>query len=562
MRNTFEIDPYPGKTRILFVGHPLSTHVHSWIDLLADSEINVRFFAIPFYPPPGNWPVRTYLTLPEPPEGLNPDTRKWLHLADISNGQFSPEQWLSIIIRYWQPDIVHTFGIDPASLFFANVRRSFQLRKYVGTWVVQTRGGSDLTLARFDPDLSVRIHDVLNECDEIITDNKKNFEYIRELNVPDGKIAAIAPVPGTGGINAEEFADARKTPPSKRERIIVWPKAYECPWSKSVPVFEAIREAWQKIAPCKIYMLAANPEGFMWFYGLPKQIREHCHIEERIPRASVLDLLRQARVMLAPSLVDGIPNSLYEAMACGAFPIVSPLETIATAVTNEENVLFARNLQPEEIAKALVRAMSDDDLIDNATVNNLRVLREFADRSVIRTRMVGYYERLSIATSGNQASSDCRLKAMLLGRAMELENARAFELVDRAVVLHDSKVCDLVHRAISLNNPRVFDLLDRAMTMHSPRVFDLLDRAMSMSEAEVFDVLDRAMGLNNPILFGLLEQAMALRDARFLSLLKLAAALNNPRVFRLMTNKHGFLPAKTLAVFHVLMRRWGICKSS
>ena len=42
--------------------------------------------------------------------------------------------------------------------------------------------------------------------------------------------------------------------------------------------------------------------------------------------------MTRARVMLAPSLVDGTPNSMFEAMASGALPIVSPLETIRDEV--------------------------------------------------------------------------------------------------------------------------------------------------------------------------------------------------------------------------------------
>jgi len=34
----------------------------------------------------------------------------------------------------------------------------------------------------------------------------------------------------------------------------------------------------------------------------------------------------QARVMSSPSLVGGVPNTLYEAMASDAFSIVSPLK--------------------------------------------------------------------------------------------------------------------------------------------------------------------------------------------------------------------------------------------
>jgi glycosyltransferase involved in cell wall biosynthesis len=403
MRNTFEIDPYPGKTRILFVGHPLSTHVHSWIDLLAHSPINVRFFAIPSDPPPVDWPVRTYLTKAKPPEGLDLNIRKTLYptpeqiregtTAYLAYGLPRPEKWLERIIAFWRPHIIHLFGLDPVSFLFLDIM-SLGPIEYGYKLVVQTRGGSDLTLTRTDPEVSPHIRKVLEECDQIITDNRKNFEYLQDLGAPAGKIAEIAPVPGTGGIDIEAFADARKTPPSKRERIIVWPKAYECPWSKALPVLEAIKEAWEKIRPCEIYMLASLPEVRQWFHTLPEEIKTSCHIDTRIPRGGVLELMKRARVMLAPSLVDGIPNSMYEAMACGAFPIVSPLETIMPVVKNEENVLFARNLYPDEIKEALVRAMNDDTLVDHAARRNVDILRAHADRTAIAQRVVAYYEGL------------------------------------------------------------------------------------------------------------------------------------------------------------------------
>ena len=50
----------------------------------------------------------------------------------------------------------------------------------------------------------------------------------------------------------------------------------------------------------------------------------------------------------------------------GAFPIVSPLETITNLIKQDENVLFARNLYPNEIADALIRAMMDDELVDQS----------------------------------------------------------------------------------------------------------------------------------------------------------------------------------------------------
>jgi len=99
--------------------------------------------------------------------------------------------------------------------------------------------------------------------------------------------------------------------------------------------------------------------------------------------------------MLAPSLVDGTPNSMFEAMATGALPIVSPLETIRALVEHERNVLFARNLYPQEIAEALYRAMTDDELVDRGAEHNLTLVRRVANRSIIRPRVIDYYTQLT-----------------------------------------------------------------------------------------------------------------------------------------------------------------------
>ena len=260
-------------------------------------------------------------------------------------------------------------------------------------WVIQIRGGSDLTLARLDPEASKLVSEVLRQGDQIITDNTKNFEYLSLLGIDGDKMAPIAPVPGSGGVFLEE-PKSELRPPSGR-RMILCPKAYESNWAKSLPIFEALKIAWDRIQPCEIYLLWTIPETRMWFWTLPQSLRDSCRLYDRISRDDVLRLMKGARVVLTPSLVDGVPNSLYEAMACRAFPIVSPLDTITTVVRDEVNVLFARNLYPEEIAKALIRAMNDDDLVDRATDNNLELVGRLANRSLIGPRLIEYYNRLS-----------------------------------------------------------------------------------------------------------------------------------------------------------------------
>jgi hypothetical protein len=94
-------------------------------------------------------------------------------------------------------------------------------------------------------------------------------------------------------------------------------------------------------------------------------------------------------------MVDGTPNTMFEAMASGALPVVSPLETIRGVVSAERNVLFARNLYPEEISGALVMAMTDDALVQRAAMANLERVRQIADRSSIARQVVLRYEKLA-----------------------------------------------------------------------------------------------------------------------------------------------------------------------
>jgi hypothetical protein len=445
MRSSFEADPHPSQPRILFVGAAYSSHTHAWIDLLKGADFNVRLFTVPDGGcPPADWLVPTYLTGPWVPAGLDPATRSSLYAtpeeaqrvhrrklarnpvylaraltrkarATLRGGSHAPvdgapqppqprpvratsaQAWLAEILRAWQPDIVHTLGLDPSGYFCLRVLKQMgQLRR--GAWVLQLRGGSDLALTRFNQEKSRLIADVFRECDQVLTDNWQNFTYVCELGGRPEQLASINPVPGTGGVDVRALRQTWRGPTSSR-RMILWPKSYECPWSKALPVLEAIRAAWSAIQPCEIAALTMPPEVEMWLKALPDEIRRAVQVFQGIPRPKVLELLAGSRVMLAPSLVDGVPNSLYEAMALGAFPVVSPLETIAAVVRNEANVLFARNLYPDEIAGALVRAMKDDLLVDLASERNLALVEATANRELIAPRVIRFYEALADSSS-------------------------------------------------------------------------------------------------------------------------------------------------------------------
>jgi glycosyltransferase involved in cell wall biosynthesis len=190
--------------------------------------------------------------------------------------------------------------------------------------------------------------------------------------------------------------------------VILWPKAYETYTAKAMPVFEAIVNVWERIQPCRIEMIwMVQPDIKIWYEKmLPQHIKVHCPTAGRLSRDETLKRIASARVMLAPSLSDGIPNTMMEAMALGAAPLVSPLDTIAPVVNAEENVLFARNLYPDEIGEALVRLMTDDQLVDHMAANNLVRVRQMADRQHVKARALTFYETIAAMSRERRKTSE------------------------------------------------------------------------------------------------------------------------------------------------------------
>jgi glycosyltransferase involved in cell wall biosynthesis len=427
----FDEDDFPGAPRILFVGDASSSHTRAWIDLLSRTDFNIRLFATPnaeATAPAADLPFRIYVgdpgftlcserRMPFTPQGARVaeheirehslagrkpsliDKVGWAANSMSPWRREAPRDqalaaWFSAILRGWRPDIVHSFGIYPVGLWLYAARHSFAVTN-IGRWVLQTRGGSDLQLRRFDRARATEISVVANEADTIITDNLANLTYLAQMGVDPSRLASINPIPGTGGIDVDALA--RRIEPPSRRRIILWPKAYEVQWSKALPVLEAIRRVWHRLPPCRIVMLAAvQSEIRDWLNTFPAELRSICDVKNFVPRCEALELMREARLMVAPSLVDGRPNCMLEAMAAGAVPIVSPIASICEVVAERQNVFFAHNLAIDEIAKALLIGMTKDALVDAMAQRNLALVREIAERSAIRGRVVEFYRSLAM----------------------------------------------------------------------------------------------------------------------------------------------------------------------
>jgi len=74
------------------------------------------------------------------------------------------------------------------------------------------------------------------------------------------------------------------------------------------------------------------------------------------------DALRAAQIFVLPSRQEELPMAMLEAMGWGLAPIVTPVGSIPEVITDERNGLLVWPGEIAELAKAIQRLMTDDDL--------------------------------------------------------------------------------------------------------------------------------------------------------------------------------------------------------
>jgi glycosyltransferase involved in cell wall biosynthesis len=125
------------------------------------------------------------------------------------------------------------------------------------------------------------------------------------------------------------------------------------------------------------------------------KISSHVQFLGQIPHGEMPDLLSRATIYVSTSLYDGTSVSLLEAMACGAFPVVTEIPSNQEWITNGQNGFLISTSNESHLARKIVEALRRPALLTEASKKNRRIVEERAHWKCTIREITGIYEGLS-----------------------------------------------------------------------------------------------------------------------------------------------------------------------
>jgi glycosyltransferase involved in cell wall biosynthesis len=339
--------------------------------------------------PRGDWPVRAAVG-----RALrSPAAHRAWHavsstLAPVEAGRHRVH--LERIVRDFRPDVVHAMRIPYEGVVTAGLQP--------GTPFLLSIWGNDLTLwAQRSGRMGKATRRVLARADALHTDCERDARLARDWGFPAHRPSIV--LPGGGGIDEAVF-HAAGTERHGRP-LVVNPRGIrqyvrnDC-FVRALPkVVEAVPDAAVTCVD-----MAGNRELERLVADL--RLGGTVRLLPALAPLEMADLYRAATVSVSPSVHDGTPNTLLEAMASGCLPVAGDIESVREWVEDGRNGLLCDPTSPGSIAEALVRALTDRDLQRTAAAHNAELIARRARRTAVMEQAMAFYR--AVATVGRRSS--------------------------------------------------------------------------------------------------------------------------------------------------------------
>lgn len=389
--------------RVLFVAIPHSVHTARWISQIADvgwdlhlfpsvdtgwhhSELHNITIYHTFYRKslPRHNNIRT-LGIPVHYKEISFVGRKFIETC-------FPGYYLSKLrktIKKIKPDIIHSLEIQSAAYLTLEAKDVLQGKFPI--WIV-SNWGSDIYLFGRLPDHALKISRILSECDYYSCECHRDVKLAKEFGF-NGKLFPV--VPNSGGFDIEKTSTLRRPGPISQRRGIML-KGYQHWAGRALVGLRALERCADLLNGYHVYVYLASPDTilaarlFENATKIPTTI-----IPDDTPHEEMLRLHGHARISIGLSISDAVSTSFLEALVMGSFPIQSWTSCAGEWIVDGENGLLVPPEDPEEIEASIRKALTDDELVNQAADLNYRLAEERLRQKRIKSLVVDQYEEIA-----------------------------------------------------------------------------------------------------------------------------------------------------------------------
>ena len=224
-----------------------------------------------------------------------------------------------------------------------------------------------------------RIENVLSITDKLIVECKRDIALADQFGYSgEAAITSIA----SGGFEESTFkqvSDSLK--PSERNIVLV--KGYTGFVGRADLALYAVEKLKDLLHSFEIIVYSTDFRS----RKMVRKIRRRstlnivCYPKHAFNHESMMSLFKKARIHIGISSSDGMPGSLREAMVSGCFPIQTDTSCADEWITDGLNGFIVPIEDEHRLELSIKRAISETDLVDNAAVLNLTIIRKHANNS-------------------------------------------------------------------------------------------------------------------------------------------------------------------------------------
>jgi glycosyltransferase involved in cell wall biosynthesis len=305
-------------------------------------------------------------------------TRQWIGPLTL----YGAARQLHRISQDIQPDLVHAMRIPYEGMTAALAGLSQPL--LISVW------GNDFTLhAPTTPLMRSLTRHALDAAQALHTDCHRDLRLARAWGFHPTKPGIV--IPTSGGIRREIFYPPQARPGSPR---VINPRGFRA-YVRSDTFFAALPQVLERYPAARFLCpsMAGDPQAgrLLAASGCASQVDLLSH---QTP-AQMAELYRQAQVAVSPTIHDGTPNTLLEAMACGCFPVAGDLESLREWITPGVNGLLIDPGSPADLAAAILTALDSESLRTKAQVYNQQLIASQAEQSHVMAAAQAFYQEVA-----------------------------------------------------------------------------------------------------------------------------------------------------------------------